>query len=56
MRADRADLLSLINGPQDVQALPADQLPLLAAQIRRRMIETVASTGATSARDWVPSS
>nr|WP_196810830.1 1-deoxy-D-xylulose-5-phosphate synthase [Mycobacterium marinum] len=45
MRADRADLLSLIHGPQDVQALPADQLPLLAVQIRRRMIETVASTG-----------
>ncbi|WP_425489090.1 1-deoxy-D-xylulose-5-phosphate synthase [Mycobacterium vicinigordonae] len=45
MRADQPDLLSFIRGPQDVQALSDDQLPLLAAQIRRRMIDTVTSTG-----------
>lgn len=45
LRADQADLLSAIRDPQDVQALCADQLPLLAAQIRRRMIETVTRTG-----------
>lgn len=45
LHADQTDLLSAIRDPQDVQALADDQLPLLANQIRRRMIETVTSTG-----------
>jgi 1-deoxy-D-xylulose-5-phosphate synthase len=38
-------LLSTIRSPQDLRALPADQLPALAAEIRRFLIEQVSQTG-----------
>ena len=38
-------LLSTIRSPQDLRALPADQLPALAAEIRTFLIEHVSQTG-----------
>lgn len=38
-------LLSAIRGPADVQALPADRLPELAAEIRARLIAVTARNG-----------
>ena len=38
-------LLSTIRSPQDLRALPADQLPPLAAEIRTFLIEQVSQTG-----------
>ena len=38
-------LLSTIRSPQDLRALPADQLPALAAEIRTFLIEQVSQTG-----------
>jgi 1-deoxy-D-xylulose-5-phosphate synthase len=37
--------LEMVNCPSDVRALPADALPVLASQIRRRLIDTVSRTG-----------
>ncbi|NMO51121.1 1-deoxy-D-xylulose-5-phosphate synthase [Actinoplanes sp. TBRC 11911] len=37
--------LEMVNCPSDVRALPVDALPVLAAQIRRRLIDTVSRTG-----------
>ena len=37
--------LEMVNCPSDVRALPADALPRLAQQIRRRLIDTVSRTG-----------
>lgn len=39
------DLLAAICGPADVWALQDEQLPLLAGQIRRHLIDTVSATG-----------
>jgi 1-deoxy-D-xylulose-5-phosphate synthase len=41
----KEDLLAAISGPSDVQALPESRLAELAAQVRRRLIETVTATG-----------
>ncbi|WP_445929348.1 1-deoxy-D-xylulose-5-phosphate synthase [Mycobacterium tuberculosis] len=38
-------MITAIGGPCDVQALPESQLPELAVQMRRRLIETVTATG-----------
>ena len=38
-------LLATIRGPEDVRALPADQLPALAAEIRERLIAVTARNG-----------
>ncbi|WP_372514510.1 1-deoxy-D-xylulose-5-phosphate synthase [Mycobacterium lacus] len=38
-------MLTAISGPCDVHALPEGQLPVLAEQIRRQLIETVTATG-----------
>jgi 1-deoxy-D-xylulose-5-phosphate synthase len=38
-------LLANIRGPEDVRALPADQLPALAAEIRERLIAVTARNG-----------
>lgn len=38
-------LLANIRGPEDVRALPADQLPVLAAEIRERLIAVTARNG-----------
>lgn len=45
IRNGRGDLIAAIGGPCDVQALPESQLPELAVQMRRRLIETVTATG-----------
>ena len=39
-------LLESINGPEDLKALPADQMPLLAEEIRAFLVD--------SADTWVP--
>jgi len=38
-------LLESINGPQDLKALPADQMPLLAKEIRAFLVDSVSKTG-----------
>jgi len=38
-------LLESINNPNDLKKLPAEQLPLLAEEIRQFLLETVSSTG-----------
>ena len=38
-------LLDSVHGPADLKRLPADQLPLLAAELRDLMIDTVSRTG-----------
>jgi 1-deoxy-D-xylulose-5-phosphate synthase len=38
-------LLRSIQGPEDVRALPSDQLPVLAAEIRDTLVTSVAKTG-----------
>ena len=38
-------LLKSINGPQDLQALSADQMPLLASEIREFLVDSVSKTG-----------
>jgi 1-deoxy-D-xylulose-5-phosphate synthase len=38
-------LLESINGPQDVKALPAEQIPLLAEEIRAFLVDSVSKTG-----------
>ncbi|MEO6145118.1 MAG: 1-deoxy-D-xylulose-5-phosphate synthase [Dermatophilaceae bacterium] len=38
-------LLDSINGPEDLKALPASQLPLLAKQIREFLVDSVSKTG-----------
>src|SRR2546429_4522279 len=38
-------LLELIRGPEDVRRLRRDQLPALADEVRRRLIEVVSQTG-----------
>ena len=38
-------LLESINGPQDLKALPADQMPLLAKEIRGFLVDSVSKTG-----------
>jgi len=38
-------LLDAIHGPADVKALPPEQLPALAAEVRQRLIEVVSQTG-----------
>lgn len=45
IRNGRGDLITAIGGPCDVQALLESQLPELAVQMRRRLIETVTATG-----------
>jgi 1-deoxy-D-xylulose-5-phosphate synthase len=38
-------LLESINGPEDLKALPADQMPLLAKEIRDFLVDSVSKTG-----------
>ena len=38
-------LLESINGPEDLKALPADQMPLLAEEIRAFLVDSVSKTG-----------
>ena len=38
-------LLDTIRGPDDVKRLSAEQLPLLAAELRQRLIDVVSHTG-----------
>src|SRR5207245_3137657 len=38
-------LLDSIRGPEDVKRLPAEQLPVLAAEVRQRLIDVVSQTG-----------
>ena len=38
-------LLESINGPEDLKALPADQMPLLAREIRTFLVDSVSKTG-----------
>ncbi len=38
-------LLSSLTGPADLRALPPDQLPVLAAEIRDALVASVAKTG-----------
>jgi 1-deoxy-D-xylulose-5-phosphate synthase len=38
-------LLESINGPEDLKALPADQMPLLAEEIRAFLVDQVSKTG-----------
>ncbi|MGY1809957.1 1-deoxy-D-xylulose-5-phosphate synthase [Blastococcus sp. SYSU D00669] len=38
-------LLPTLRGPEDLRALPADQLPVLAAEIRDALVTSVAKTG-----------
>jgi 1-deoxy-D-xylulose-5-phosphate synthase len=38
-------LLESINGPEDLRALPADQMPLLAEEIRAFLVDSVSKTG-----------
>ena len=38
-------LLRSLQGPADLRALPADQLPVLAAEIRDALVTSVARTG-----------
>ena len=38
-------LLARIRGPEDLRALPAGDLPLLAGEIRRELVDTVTRTG-----------
>ena len=38
-------LLRSLKGPEDLRALPADQLPALAAEIRDALVTSVAKTG-----------
>jgi 1-deoxy-D-xylulose-5-phosphate synthase len=38
-------ILDTITGPADVRALPKEQLPRLAAEVRQRLIEVVSQTG-----------
>ncbi|MGE5197960.1 MAG: 1-deoxy-D-xylulose-5-phosphate synthase [Deltaproteobacteria bacterium] len=38
-------LLEKINSPRDIEKIPLEQLPLLAAEIRDRMVSVVSSTG-----------
>ncbi len=38
-------LLETIRGPEDVRALPREQLPALAGEVRQRLIDVVSSTG-----------
>lgn len=45
IRNQHGDVLTAISGPCDVHALPEGQLPVLAEQIRRQLIETVTATG-----------
>ena len=39
------NLLESIDGPQDLKALPAEQMPLLAAEIRAFLVDSVSKTG-----------
>jgi len=38
-------LLESINGPEDLKALPADQMPVLAQEIRAFLVDSVSKTG-----------
>lgn len=38
-------LLSQIHGPEDVRTLPGEQIPLLAAEIRKKIIDVVGTNG-----------
>jgi len=38
-------LLESINGPEDLKAMPADQMPLLAEEIRAFLVDSVSKTG-----------
>ena len=38
-------MLEKINSPQDLRVLSAEQLAVLAAEIRKRMVEVVSKTG-----------
>jgi 1-deoxy-D-xylulose-5-phosphate synthase len=42
---DRVQLLESIDGPEDLKALPASQMPLLAAEIRAFLVDSVSKTG-----------
>ena len=39
------ELLSMVNSPQDLKAVPVEQLPLLATAIREFLIDSVSQTG-----------
>jgi 1-deoxy-D-xylulose-5-phosphate synthase len=41
----RVSLLESINGPEDLKALPADQMPLLAQEVRAFLVDSVSKTG-----------
>jgi len=43
--SERVQLLDSINGPEDLKALTAAQIPLLATEIREFLIDSVAKTG-----------
>jgi len=45
MRKGTVSLLESIHGPEDVRRLRRDQLPALADEVRRRLIEVVSQTG-----------
>jgi 1-deoxy-D-xylulose-5-phosphate synthase len=38
-------LLESINGPEDLKAMPADQMPLLAQEVREFLVDSVSKTG-----------
>src|SRR5450631_4818721 len=42
---DRVQLLESIDGPRDLKALDAEQMPALAAEIRDYLIQSVSQTG-----------
>jgi 1-deoxy-D-xylulose-5-phosphate synthase len=42
---DRVQLLESIDGPEDLKALSASQMPLLAAEIRAFLVDSVSKTG-----------
>src|SRR4029079_4446991 len=43
--SERVRLLDSINGPLDLKALPAAQMPLLAQEIREFLVSSVSKTG-----------
>jgi 1-deoxy-D-xylulose-5-phosphate synthase len=43
--SERVQLLESIEGPEDLKALPASQMPLLAAEIRAFLVDSVSKTG-----------
>src|SRR5450631_2977155 len=44
-KTTRVKLLESIHGPEDLKAMPADQMPLLAEEIRAFLVDSVTKTG-----------